>query len=191
MTNKFGDILYIDTPYRPQSGCFSKPKGSKGDRHSAGQWHFCRDLFHSLLYKANLFFFSHDLGKGHCIAAFMRKIEEKLNVQPRSEFGPTQRKTIMWIKPSRWWTEKGMRRSLFTILLRCGCSYLPNKDNFEKALLSDKYAVDTKYAINRFLEGNTVYAGKKRGWHRQFNQIEYFGKPCVTNEEIDMLLIKS
>ena len=185
MTINFGDILYIDTPYRPQPESFCKSKGLNGKRYKVGQWYICRELFHSILYNLKLFFFSHNLGKGHCIAAFMKKIEEKLDVQPRSEFGPTQRKTIMWIKPSKWWTLKAMRRSLFTILLRCGDAYLPSKDNFEKALLSNQYANNTKYAISRFLEGYTVYTGKKRGWYNQFCL------ESLSKEEIDLLLIKS
>ena len=191
MTIKFGDILYIDTPYRPQTGSFSKLRELNGDRYKADIWYVCRDLFHGVLYNLKFFFFSHDLGKGHCIAAFIKKVEEKLDIQPRSEFGPTQRKTIMWIKPSKWWTGRTMRRSLFTILLRCGDAYNPNKDNFEKALFSYSYAKNTKIAINRFLAGYTDYTGKKRGWYKQFSEITIFGKEPITEEEINRLLIKS
>lgn len=193
MTIKFGDILYIDTPYRPNPESFCRSKERNGNRYKAGLWYSCRDLFHSILYNLKLFFFSHKLGKGHCIAAFMKKVEEKLDVQPRSEFGPTQRKTIMWVKPSKWWTSKAMRRSLFTILLRCGDAYIPNKDNFEKALFSNQYAKETKTAVNRFLAGYTEYTGKKRGWYNQFkfDEIEFFGKGSITEEEINKLLVKS
>ena len=76
MTINFGDILYIDTPYRPQPESFCKSKGLNGKRYKVGQWYICRELFHSILYNLKLFFFSHNLGKGHCIAAFMKKIEE-------------------------------------------------------------------------------------------------------------------
>lgn len=184
MTRKFGDVIYINTPYRPEAGSFCKPKDIDGDRYKVGQWYYCRDLFHSQLYNLNLFFFSHDSARGYCVAAFMRKVEEKLNVEPKSEFGPTQRKTIMWVKPSRWWTGRAMRRSLFTILLRAGCQYFPNKDNFEEALFSDPYAMSTKYAVQRFFAGNTAYTGRSRGWYRQF----YENKP--TEKEIDVFLVR-
>jgi hypothetical protein len=184
MNIKFGDVLYIDSPYRPEPGSFCKSNNMEGDRYKVGQWYYCRDLFHHQLYNLNLFFFSHDVSKGHCVAAFMRKIEEILDVQPRSDFGPTQRKTIMWVEPSRWWTIRAMKRSLFTILLRAGSQYSPSKDNFEEALFSDPYSMVTKYAIQRFMQGNTQYTGKRRGWYRQF----YENKP--TQEQIDKLLIK-
>lgn len=184
MTNKFSDIIYVDTPYRPEIGSFCKPKSVDDDRYKTEHWYHCRDLIHAQLYNLNLFFFSHESSKGRCIATFMQKTEEILNVQPRSVFGQTQRKTIMWIKPSRWWTIKAMRRSLFTILLRAGSHYCPNKDNFEESIFSDPYAKNTKYAIERFFAGNTVYTGRRRGWHNQFH--EY--KP--TDKEIDALLVK-
>lgn len=183
-TSKFGNILYIDTPYRPEAGSFCKPKDKDGDRYKVGQWYYCRDLFHSQLYNLNLFFFSHDASRGHCVAAFMRKVEEMLNVEPKSEFGPTQRKTIMWIEPSRWWTVRAMRRSLFTILLRAGCQYSPNRKNFEEALFSDPYTIGTKYAVQRFFAGNTAYVGKKRGWYKQFYESK------LSNDEIDLLLVE-
>lgn len=183
MKSKFGDILYIDTPYRPESGSFCKPKKIENDRYRVGQWYYCRDLFHGHLLNLDLFFFSHESDNGHNVAAFMGKIEETLDVEPKSNFGPTQRKTIMWIEPSRWWTVRSMRRSFFTILLRVGCKYLINKDNFEQALFSEAYTINTRYAVKRFMDGNTIYAGRKRGWYNQF----YNCKP--TEKEIDALLI--
>ena len=114
----------------------------------------------------------------------MSKVERILDVQPRSHFGPTQRKTIMWIRPSRWWTVKAMRRSLFTILLRAGSNYNMDLDNFEEALYSNQYSLNTKYAVQRFLAGNTLYVGKKRGWYKQFNET------IVTPEQIDLLLVE-
>lgn len=192
MSNKWGDVLYIDTRYRPDAGSFSKPKDMEGDRYKVGQWYFCRDLFHGQLYNCSLFFFSHDTTKGHCVAAFMRMVEQMLDVQPRSEFGPTQRKTIMWVKPSRWWTVRAMRRSLFTILLRAGNQYAPIKNNFTEALFSDPYTLGTHYATMRFFAGHTVYTGKKRGWFNQFRTTagSFGAEPQLTNSEIDKLLVK-
>jgi hypothetical protein len=183
MSHKFGDVLYVSSPYRPEPGSFCKPNGIRDDKYRAGEWYYCRELFHRQLRNLNLFFFSHDSEKGCCIAAFMQRVEDLLDVQPRSDFGPTQRKTIMWVEPSRWWTAKAMRRSLFTILLRAGSEYSPEKDNFDEALFSDPYTMSTKYAVNRFLDGNTIYIGKKYGWYKQF----YENRP--TKEEIDSLLV--
>jgi hypothetical protein len=184
MTSKFGDVLYIDTSHRPEAGSFARAKDLVGNRYKVVQWYYCRELFHGQLYNLPLFFFSHDSRKGNHVAAFMRKVEDTLGVEPRSDFGPTQRKTIMWVEPSRWWTMRAMRRSLFTILLRAGTSYIPSRDNFQEALHSDPYSIATRYAVERFLAGHTVYKGKKRGWLRQF----YDEKP--THAEIDALLVK-
>lgn len=189
----FGDMLYVDTPYRPEFGSFSKPVGvSHGvdvstelpPRYKVSQWNYCRDLFHGQLYNLNLFFFSHRISKGRSIAEFMRKIESQLNVYPLSKYGPTQRKTIMWIKPSRWWTVRAMRRSLFTILLRAGSGYSYTKDDFEEALYGEPYLFETQQAVRRFMSGFTVYTGKKRGWRRQFHEEH------LSDEMIDSLLIK-
>lgn len=180
----FNDVVYIDTPYRPEAGSFSKPKEESGGRYKVGQWYYCRDLFHGQLYNCDLFFFSHNSAKGRSVAEFMQKIESMIGTDPVSEYGPTQRKAIMWVKPSKWWTVRAMRRSFFTVLLRAGNGYSYTKDNFEEALFSDPYTIGTKYAVERFLSGYTVYTGKKRGWYRQFCE----EKP--TKQMVDALLVK-
>lgn len=182
--SNWGDVLKIDTPFRPEAGSFGRSKSKEAERYKVGQWHYCRELFHGQLQNLDIFFFSHNVGKGHCIASFIDKIETMIDVYPKTKFGPTQRKTIMWIEPSRWWTAKGMRRSLFTILLRCGNAYSFNKDNFDEALLSDPYVIETEYAVRRFLNGNTQYTGRNRGWHKQFFSLN------PDKKTIDSLLIK-
>lgn len=179
---KTTDILYIDTLYRPIPGSFAKLKNKADNRHEVGQWYYCRDIFHKYLHNLKLFFFSHSTSKGRSIIAFMQKIEKKLQLKDLSEYGLTQRKTIIWIKPSRWWTQKAMRRSLFTALLRTAENYSYSKDNFEEALFSHLYTKGTRCAIERFLAGYTRYTGKKRGWYKQFCDLK--------SEEIDFLLVK-
>ena len=178
------NVIFINTLYKPPSGSFSYPRNYNNNRYEIGIWYNCRDIFNKKLFDLTLFFFSHDIGQDNHVIAFITKIENILDVQPRSKFGPTQRKSIMWIQPSKWWTWRVMRRSLFTILIRAVREYLPTKDNFEDVIASDKYLRDTKYAFYRFLEGNTHYTGKLRGWHKQFYK-------CVaSNDEINKLLIK-
>jgi len=181
---KFNETLYVSTPYKPESGSFSRHRGFYGDKYKISQWHYCRDIFHPQLYKLDIFFFSHDPFKGYNIARFMEKVEKTLNVDILSEYGPTQRNCIMWIKPSPWWTIRSMRRSLFTILLRSGASYSPSKKNFKKAVFSDPYALATKYAVNRFMSGYTFYKGSKKGWLDQFYEVR------LNKKAIDSLLVK-
>jgi hypothetical protein len=184
MRRKFGETLHISTPYRPETGSFAKHKTFNGEKYKVLQWHYCRDIFHPQLYNLDLFFFSHDSNRGHCVTAFMKKIEKKLDVDIPSEFGPTQKNSIMWIRPSRWWTIRSMRRSLFTILLRSANNFSPSKNNFKEALLSDPYAMATSYAINRFLKGFTFYTGKKKGWLDQFYETK------IDKKTIDSLLVE-
>jgi hypothetical protein len=194
---KSNDILYIDTAYRPEAGSFAIPVPKYSykrigdsferidpDRYKVIQWCTCRDLFHSRLYNLKLFFFSHQTGKGRSVSEFMQKVESILEIKNRSEYGATQRKTIMWIKPSYWWTQRAMRRSLYTILLRAGNGYSPSKDNFEEALFSNFYTTKTQYAVRRFLAGNTIYTGKKKGWYNQFHNID------SNTDLVDLLLVK-
>jgi hypothetical protein len=176
-------LLYIDTPYRPEPGSFCKPKGTTGGRYIAGQWYECREIWHYELKDLPLFFYSHISGKTRAVAAFITKVENILDVRPRSHIGPTQRKTICWVEPSSWWTRLAMRRSLFTILLRVAQHYHTEEDNFRDALYSHHYTKNTRYAVERFLNGYTHYTGRKRGWYNQF---------CILGpsaQEVDGLLI--
>jgi hypothetical protein len=63
-----------------------------------------------------------------------------------------------------------MKRSLFTILLRCGQNYHPKIDDFDEALFSDLYTKQTEFALRRFMDGHTKYTGQRRGWYNQFKQ---------------------
>jgi hypothetical protein len=184
MKHKFEKVICVDTPYRPDKGSFARTTRVVDDRHKVDHWYFCRDIFHNILFNLKMFFLSHESNKGSSIAAFMQRIEEKLDIQPRSEYGPTQRKTIMWIKPSKWWIKYGMRRSLFTCLLRAGSNYSISKDNLYSAIEGDKYLSKTPYAFKRFMDGNTKYTGRKRGWFKQFCDLS------PTDQEIDKLLVK-
>lgn len=172
----FKTTLYVETEYRPSPGSFGKPKLAEsniGNKYFVNGWFDCRELWHSQLYNLNLFFYTHKANTGRDIATFLSKVEDILNLKNKTRFGPTQRKTIMWIEPTKWWTKPPMRRSLFTILLRSAAYYSVNEDNFQEALFSSFYADKTKSAIEWFLKGNTVYCGKKAGWYKQFGETNF------------------
>lgn len=171
--------LFVDTPYHPKAGCYAKIKKVHNGRYETDQWHRCRDLWHYKLKGLSLFFFSHELDKTQAIIDFMNQVEEKLQVAPKSLYGPTQRRNICWVEPSTWWIKCGMRRSLYTILLRCAQYY---EDNFEETLFYHKYMKDTEFAVRRFFAGFTTYAAKRRGWHKQFSKL--------SSKEIEDLLIR-
>lgn len=148
------------------------------------QWYKCRDLWQTRMGKPDVFFLAHESGKSKNIIEFMKVVENKLNLKEKSCYGFTQKKFIIYIKPSKWWLQKAIKKSLYTLLLRCGSNYIPSKNNFCDALQSEKYLFDTKNALNRFLSGHTNYHGKIRGWYNQF----FLKKP---NElELNRLLTK-
>ena len=179
------NLIFIDTIYNPRPGDFSKlNKYCPIGRYSLGQWYNCRELFHNHLANCKIFFFSYEEGKYNSIIKFMKKAEEILKIEVKSEFGPTQRKDVIWIKPSKWWTCSSMRRSFLTILLRSSLNYSFFKDNFFEAIFLEKYFSETRYATERFFSGFTKYTGRKRGWYKQFFKL----KP--SEKLIDYLLIK-
>jgi len=166
--NNSSKTIFIDTIYKPSIGSFGKPSGLNNDRYMVKNWQYCREIWHSQMYNTKIFFYAYPASKIKTISLFFEIIEKKINTPQFSSFGPTQKKHIMYIKPSPWWLRYGMRRSLFTILLRSSSAYDPSNKNFNVALYSNLYAEKTKSAIEHFLAGNTVYKGRKRGWYKQF-----------------------
>ena len=126
---KCHEVILIDTPYCPDPGKFARTQKINGAKHKVDHWFYCRDIFHNILWNLKIFFFSHGWKRGSSVIAFMEKVEDMLDVQPRSEYGLTQVERVMWVKPSVWWTKYGMRRSVYTILLRAGLNYVASKDN--------------------------------------------------------------
>jgi len=180
----FKEVMLVSTKYVPKVGSFARAKKVVDEKHNIMHWYYCRDVFHSLLYNLKIFFFCSGKHNGKSVASFIDKIETKLKIFPRSQIGPTQKKSIIWIKPSAWWHKYAMRRSLFTILLRAGIHYSAKKDNVEACIKSEKYLDQTSYAFKRFLKGYTKYTGFKRGWYRQF----YLMSP--TRKQVNELLAK-
>lgn len=154
---------------RLNRGAFSKIDYMKADGTLVAlEWLYCREYFQDESAGIRRFLFCHRPNRCRRIAAFIHRIESILDLKDRSEMGPTQRNNISWIRVSQWWTSTSMKRSLFTILLRCAQNYESKTDNFEEALFSTNYSKRTEPAIRRFLDGNTRYTGKMKGWYNQF-----------------------
>lgn len=154
---------------RLNSGAFSKIDYMKADGTLVAlEWLYCREYFQDESAGIRRFLFCHKPNKCRRIAAFTHRVEEKLGLAERTEIGPTQRYNISWLRVSPWWMCTSMKRSFFTMLLRCGQNYNPKTDNFEEALFSTFYTKNTEAAVRRFLDGHTRYTGKKKGWYNQF-----------------------
>jgi hypothetical protein len=197
MIFSIGKLKTVEMPdasryQRLYRGSFSKIEFTKFDGTLvAKEWLYCREYFQDESNGIRRMLFCHTAHRCKNIAAFMAIIEDKLKIKEKSLIGPTQRYNISWINVSPFWTNTSMKRSLFTIFLRCGVIYKIKQDNFNEALLSSIYIRHTEYAVRRFLDGNVRYTGKKKGWYNQFywgggNRVNH-KKP--TEEEVDKLLI--
>ena len=172
---------------RVTQGSFSKVKRTSltlGNEEiwQANKWYFCREWFQQDSQGVTRLLYSHGQRQTEDVARFIRKVENKLKLKNKSRIGPTQRSTISWIKVVPFWTKTSMRRSFFTMMLRCSQNYDWVENNFEEALFSIRYTLETAYAVRRFLKGNVRYTGKTTGWHDEF---KYRSK-----EKIDRLLVK-
>jgi len=174
---------------RLNKGAFSKVDKVFADGTMlALEWLHCREYFQDESRGIRRFLFCHRRNRCRNIAVFMDRVESMLVLDERSVFGPTQRHNISWARVSPWWMESSMRRSLLTILMRCAQNYSVRRGNFEDALFSVQYARDTEYAVRRFLNGNTRYTGRCKGWYNQFRPVD---GNAVPNDKVDRLLVRS
>lgn len=144
-------------------------------------WEHCRENF-SKIFKQHMsgLFFSHLPENDSNISSFIQKTEQILIVGAlqkinKSKFYNTNLNFALWVEPSSFWMKCPMKRSLFTLLLRCGSYYDKNKDNYEEALYSVDYSKSTKKALQRFLYGFTEFSyngenfeGIGKGWVSYF-----------------------
>jgi hypothetical protein len=114
---------------------------------------------------------------------------------------PTNVPLIKSILPSRFWSCCLVRRSLLTILLRCSDQYDPKINNYEQAIKSNSFALETFDSIKRFLMGHTEFKGKmdnndpKRGWYSIFKDVprETLKKLLVrsfTSDSVDCIMLR-
>jgi hypothetical protein len=106
----------------------------------------------------------------------------------------TNREYAVWIEPCMFWKKCEFRRSLFTILLRCGTNY---KNDYEEALISNSHIRETYSAVKRFLFGYTEYSNSGNELLLSFSRKEYHKSGWVSNfcgltkDEIKLVLRKS
>lgn len=167
----------------------------------------CRERFAAVFGpETEGFYFKHEVGQGTNVAAFVLKTETIVNAE-HSKFSETNRDTILWVGPSKFWVDCPLRRSLLTIILRAGMLYDLNRDNYEEALFSQEYVIPTKKAVMRFLFGFTTFKGfmsigtstlQTHGWKMVFEGksdlelkrllVKPHGKSKSTSEELQAAL---
>lgn len=137
-------------------------------------WVSCRESF-QLIENEKLmegFCYTHLEKKSYDSACFITRIEDMLGIQ-RSVYQLTEFDHVTWIfSPSPWWFTSRIRKSFYSLMIRCSYCYNHKLDNFEDALFSVTYAQKTKTAVDKFLKGYTVYdyvpVNGYDGWFNQF-----------------------
>lgn len=152
-------------------------------------WHHCREQFAAKFNQnTTRFYFCHQLNKNKDIANFLFIFESIIASNTTtpfvfSSFARTNRNNILCVIPSSFWLDCIIKRSLLTLILRCGKNFDKKKNNFDDALFGDykecQYLKDTKSAVLRFMFGFTkhtrnlnnisAYATvQKHGWREEF-----------------------
>ena len=190
--------IVIDRPsYNITTGSFARIKNvNPTTGHAAyDSWGFCRDSFHSTPTLSHLMMW-HGTGASY-IEEFVHEFEKKLGHEKLSKFenvkfdsSESLAKTVTAVIPASFWAKNSMRRALFTILLRAGMKYNPEKKNFDACLEKSDYLINTKSALDRFMQGYTWYTGNAVGWVQQFSFItpknvkKFLTLKPVTDKEI-------
>ena len=179
MQAKFGQKKYFKCPVIPPVGNFALDPNE-----FPIHWDKCREQFAVKFDEFTPgFYFSHPQDKAFNIAEFIAKFESVLEIKDLTSFCLTNKQSVLWIEPSYFWKNCQMKRSLFTLIIRCGFNYSLEKDNFDDALFGDYeetvYIKETKLAVLRFMFGFTQFVGRiqpcfafttviKHGWREEF-----------------------
>jgi hypothetical protein len=128
-------------------------------------WTHCRDEFQDVPDCSicdNGFWYCHIKNQGHNVCAFIDRIVNKICATrhiSRTKFFETDYDNILWVVPSEFWISNFIRRSFFSLSLRCGQWYKRSKFDLNKAFNHYEDGRDTDNAIKRFLNGYTFYIG--------------------------------
>jgi len=180
MKAKFKEIKKFKSHVHPPVGNYA----IDSDQTQDIRWDHCREQF-AVKFNQNTkgFYFSHIAGKSLDIGEFVTKFELITELDEFSVFSKTHKDTVLWIEPSVFWLDCHIKRSLFTILIRCGMNYSVESDNFDDALFGNYkenfYIKETKSAVMRFMFGFTRFVGNlsiisptatviKHGWREEF-----------------------
>lgn len=156
-------------------------------------WDHCREQFAAKFSSVtNGFYFSHAEGRSLDVAEFVSKFEQIIfsnmnSILDCSFFAKTSKTGVLWIEPSNFWLDCLIKRSLLTIIMRCGLNYSLTKDNFDDALFGNykesEYLKETRSATLRFMFGFTKFTGaiknvsnyasvQKHGWREEFQKLD-------------------
>ena len=180
----FGEIRKFKCHVQPPPGNYALDSEPPKDVH----WDHCREQFAAKFNELTPgFYFSHPLGKSHDIGEFIAKFETIIGLSELTTYSHTEKNSVLWVVPAKFWSDCQIKRSLMTILLRCGVNYDISKDNFDDALFGDYketiYVKETRSAMLRFMFGFTKFTGTlnpitnsssviKHGWREAFQKLD-------------------
>jgi len=184
MKASFGEVKKFKCHVQPPVGNYALEAEPPKDVH----WDHCREQFAAKFNELTPgFYFSHPVGKSHDVGEFLAKFETIIGLTAFSTFSKTEKESVLWIVPAAFWTNCQMKRSLMTIILRCGINYDSAKDNFDDALFGEyketTYVKETRSAMLRFMFGFTKFTGTlnpitstssviKHGWREEFQKLD-------------------
>ncbi len=174
--NKFIKVIYDSSYFNGLVREFKKGiYNTKGFSTNNKTYYSCRDIFKGHFHKnnKNVYFrlnkSLHDFGN---LVQFINKVEKRLKIKEKTTFFETLDPRTAKIIVSSFWLDHWLKRSLFTLLIRCGTKTKRN-ESISKGLDRHWYAKSTKKAINKFLNGYTelgksYLSGPQRGWKTCF-----------------------
>lgn len=147
------------------------------------EWYHCRESFQYAWNRYVKRYYGFDGDFFFCcpkrnLETFLRAAEKALGLWKKTKVYKTHVRGICCVVPAKFWQKQDIRMSLFTILLRAAENYRLGSD-WQKCLMDNPYAQETKEAIARFFDGNTVYKGRDTGWCHAFSS----GRGCLTEED--------
>lgn len=178
--------------YAPQSGSLALMP-TKSRPNASIEWYGCREQFHRAVIQRKLskdFLFSCPVAQQERVIKFMQEVEGRIGLaaSDKVEFRKTDNPAVMLVVVGPWWPKQNVRLSLLTALLRCGQQFV---GVFNTALFSRFYTVDTKPAVERFLEGHTWFLGNGSQWHQTFRNYrtrkDYAERVLVRDNEVETL----
>lgn len=147
-------------------------------RGTAMEWYTCREQFHNAVIRRkgdrNFLFACGNVENKAKIIKFMDEVQDTIGLanHMRLVFRETTNNAVFYVETGGWWANQNVRLSFLTALLRCGRTF---EGDFKTALYSQFYTVETKPAVDRFLDGYTHYLGCGSQWHATFSN--YRSKP--------------
>ena len=93
------------------------------DRYFGSYWDTCREQFAKKFLEHSFGFFLSTNENTIAVPVFISSCENLLQLNKKTIFFETDMKNVIFLRPSQFWMDCYMKRSLFTLLCRIGIFY--------------------------------------------------------------------